>query len=468
MHGKSTRHEEFEPAIQYTAKPVSGWGGLVSFTRFCDRLAVRDVLAVALPDGRTSPNQLSVVDQILQLMMTVLAGGDRFEHVERIRHDEVVRQIVGAKRFGSASSLTRYLGNFLQSQSEHMHQTLNGMVMSMLGVLAHSDVLDLDSTVFTRYGGQEGSTKGYNPHRRGARSHQPLLAMFGQLKLIAHSWLRAGSASPHRGCEEFLKEVLAQLPADFKISAVRADAGFYSRDFLALLEERGLRYAIRAQVSPGMKKWCAGLGEWKRFGPDLEITDSIYQSPKDHVPRRVVVVREALRRVSEGVLFEIVDYEYWVIATNMDDDPRSVVSFYNKRGDCENRIKELKYDFHANGFCLRRFAGTEAAFRLICFTFNLIGLFKKIVLRDPRITLGTIRTKVFVIGAALGSSGRRTILRLGLTRRWKNEFEQLLSVIGRWSKSTAAQLTKRLNLAALEAPSPWRIRQNPMLLLVRN
>lgn len=468
MQSKVNRHEAFEPTIEYTKKPVSGWGGLVSFVRFWDRIGLREALGAALPDGRTSPNQVRVVDQVLQLMVTVLIGGQRFEHVERVRSDEVVKQIVGAKRFGSASSLTRYLGNFLQSQTEHAHQTLNSMVMRMLPGLASSDVLDLDSTVFSRYGDQEGSTKGYNPHRRGARSHQPLLAMFAGLKVIAHAWLRAGSASPHRGCEEFVKEVLAQIPGGFKISAVRADAGFYSRNFLALLEEHGLRYAIRAQMSPGLKRWCAGLKGWASFGPDVEITESNYASPKDRVPRRLVVIRKTIRRISSGVLFEIIDYEYWAIVTNMNDDSASVWSFYNKRGDCENRIKELKYDFNADGFCLQRFAGTEAAFRLICFTFNLVALFKHIALRDPRTTLATIRTKLFVIGASIGSSGRRTILRLGLIGRWKQEFDRLLATIDHCGGSTAPQFTKAFVSCDLETPSPWRLRRDPMLALIVN
>src|SRR3954454_3053938 len=36
--------------------------------------------------------------------------------------------------------------------------------------------LDLDSTVFERYGEQEGSLKGHNPRKHGRPSHHPLLA----------------------------------------------------------------------------------------------------------------------------------------------------------------------------------------------------------------------------------------------------------------------------------------------------
>ncbi len=36
--------------------------------------------------------------------------------------------------------------------------------------------LDLDSTVMTRYGNQEGVVRGYNPTKPGRPSHYPLMA----------------------------------------------------------------------------------------------------------------------------------------------------------------------------------------------------------------------------------------------------------------------------------------------------
>jgi hypothetical protein len=43
-------------ALRYTGKPVSGWGGLLAMMRYFERRGIRQVLASALPDGRTSPN----------------------------------------------------------------------------------------------------------------------------------------------------------------------------------------------------------------------------------------------------------------------------------------------------------------------------------------------------------------------------------------------------------------------------
>lgn len=465
MRGKSSRKLD-DLSVEYTSRPVSGWGGLVAIARFVDRVGLREFLVRALPDGRTSNNQVPVVDMVLQFLVTVLTGGSRFEHVERVRDDKVITRILKVGRFGSASSLTRYLGNFLQSQSEHLQVTVSALVFELIQHVSGSDVLDLDSTVFTRHGSQQGSAKGYNPHRRGARSHHPLLAMFAKTKIIAHAWLREGSASPHRGCQEFILELLSRLPATFRIEALRADSGFYSRDFMALLEERRIPYAIAAHMSPGFSTWCRSLTNWRRINSTTEIAEGMYKSPKARQVRRIIVIRDVVRRVTKDVLFEVVDYDYRAVVTSLKDDAVEVWRFYQKRGDCENRIKELKYDFNADGFCLQSFAGTEAAFRLICLLFNLVALFKATILHDRKTTLGTIRSKILVIGAALGSSARKSILRLGLQGRWRERFERLLNSIDEWSISTAAQLRNLLEDPDLEQPSCWRFRPPRLLPLV--
>jgi hypothetical protein len=77
--------------VRYTGKPVSGWGGLVAVMRYLEQRGIRQVLTRALPDGRTSPNQIPVVDMVLALFAAVLTGGRRFAHVERLRSDEVVQ-----------------------------------------------------------------------------------------------------------------------------------------------------------------------------------------------------------------------------------------------------------------------------------------------------------------------------------------------------------------------------------------
>jgi hypothetical protein len=69
--------------------------------RLWGRLGFRNLIEQVLPDGRTSPNQRSVFEIVQSLIATVLTGGNRFVHVQRIGHDGVVAAILGIQRIAS-------------------------------------------------------------------------------------------------------------------------------------------------------------------------------------------------------------------------------------------------------------------------------------------------------------------------------------------------------------------------------
>ena len=146
-------------------------------------------------------------------------------------------------------------------------------------------------------------------------------------------------------------------------------------------------------------------------------------------------------------------YSAPMVFFGLSHDPVQTWRFYNSRAEIENRIKELKEDFGAGGFCLQSFYGTEAAFRLICFLFNLVAQFKREVTQDEAPRLSTLRTKILVIGAIIGSEGRQTVLRLGLRDRWRQHFAILLERIAGLAISTVAQFTKNIGLR------PWKPRR---------
>lgn len=354
--------------ITYTDKPVSGWGGLVALIRFFDRIGIRELLAIALPDGRKSNNRVEVVDIVMTLFATVLTGGQRFAHASRIQADSVVQATLGVARMASATTLTRYFGGFVRSQVEHLSEVLGHFIMSRIPAPPLGAVLDLDSTVFTRYGKQQGSLKGYNPQKRGRPSHHPILAMLADSKVILHAWLRSGNSGTARGVKAFLAESLARLPKGFRLYALRADSGFYIDDFLCDLEQRQIPYAIAVRMTRPVQRSIFGIRDWVDFAPGLEAAELLYQAPSWNKPRRVVVVREEIAERPEArgrKLIDVPGYTFHAVVTCMALAPVELWRFYNSRADCENRLKELKDDFGAAGFCLDSFDGTEAVFRLI-------------------------------------------------------------------------------------------------------
>lgn len=432
MQEKSSRSEaSSQLEIEFTDKPVTPYGGMAVLMEYFYRIGLRALLEEALPDERTSPNATDVIDICVSFLAAVLCGADRFAHISRIRGDRALGTILDVKRVPSASTLTRYFNTFTQGKVEMMSEKLMGWTFDRLDTKACDSTLDLDSSVFTRYGLQEGAHKGYNPRKPGRPSHRPIFAVLSELKMVANLWLRSGDTADLTGLEQFLSETLAKLPEGVNVASVRADSGFHAEKAFSCFEQRGLSYAVYVRMDRRIQRTIASIGEWSvvEGDPHRETADISYQALRWDKPRRMVVVRERVRegRDNRGKkLFEVPDYTYSAVLTNMDDDAVEVWRFYNGRADVENRIKELRYDFGADGFCLDSFFGTEAALRLIAFLFNLVTLFKKTVMGSLKPTLKTIRYRIIVTGAQLGSSGRRKILRISAGGNLRTYLETLL------------------------------------------
>ncbi|MFM6073038.1 MAG: transposase, partial [Dolichospermum sp.] len=108
--------------------------------------------------------------------------------------------------------------------------------------------LDIDSSVMTRYGEQQGAKKGYNPTKKGRVSHHPLIAFIADVKLVANMWLRSGDTSSANNFLSFLDDTLTKLK-NKTISLIRLDSGFFQSDILDYLEAKTMDYIIAAKFT---------------------------------------------------------------------------------------------------------------------------------------------------------------------------------------------------------------------------
>ncbi|MDD5748851.1 MAG: transposase [Actinomycetota bacterium] len=147
--------------------------------------------------------------------------------------------------------------------------------------------LDLDSSVFTRYGSKEGAKKGYNPKKPGRPSHRPIFAILSGAKIVANLWLRSGEISCLTKIDHFMDETLAKLPSCIEITHVRADSGFHARKALSYFEGKGLKYAVYVRMDPRIQRAIASIGKWSPIDdPNREIADISYRALKWKKHRR--------------------------------------------------------------------------------------------------------------------------------------------------------------------------------------
>ena len=120
------------------------------------------------------------------------------------------------------------------------------------------------------------------------------------------------------------------------------------------------------------------------------------------------------------------NYRYSAYVTNMDLPAAEIWRLYRGRGDAENRIKELKFDFGFDSFNLNNFYATEAALIFAMIAYNLMSLFRMFVLQEKtQKTLSTLRYRTFAIGAYFVKVNDKLVLKIALNKKRREWFSGL-------------------------------------------
>ena len=430
-----------------TAKPVTPFGGLVSLIEFFNALKLGEVLGRLMPFSYTSPNAILPEQTLLAFMISIIVGARRLAHTDWLRADRALHAMLGFDRFPGTDTVRNLLKRFTQPMIEAFWRPLwRWLLVQGWTVPTEGWSLDMDSTVFQRSGHQEGAERGYNPSRPGRHTHHPLLAVLAEAPLVLHGWLRSGKAGSARGVVPFLQEALALMPADWKLRTVRADSGFFDQALLGFLEERSLPYIIVARMTRTLKAAAASIKDWTPLDAHYSTASIQLQLHGWSKPRRFVFIRELERADKSAVgrrLIEVPGYTYRIFVTNRDEEPVTLWRDYNQRACVEQRIEELKNDLAADGFCMKQFFATEAAFLSVLFAFNLLSLYQQAVgTRSERHYQrpATLRSSMFLGGAILGNRARQPVLYIAQSWGGAEKHKPLIDKVLEWRKRTSPKL----------------------------
>jgi hypothetical protein len=426
--------------IRPTHQRLSAQAGQTIFWGFLHRLKVREKLAALLPHRRTSPNALAPVEIALSFISGVLAGATKLARVSWLRSDSLLAEVMEIKRLPSPSTLSRFFAAFTKPQEGGAcWRGLWRWGMEQLSSRPGGFALDLDSTTLCHDGlRQEGVQLGYTPQGIRRCLH-PLLAVLAEAKLCVQFWLRPGRANSGNNVVGFTEELLANLPSHVRLRLIRADSGFQNERWFELLESRGLRYIVVADFSQRLQSFVRAQTRWIPTGlAGLEVADVVYESHTGLGPRRhrLILIRRQVQANPEGLgrlLLECPGYRFQALLTNLPASvgPLQVWREYNQRADMENVIKELKHGFGLGDFCCRGFYATEAALCLAVFTYNLTVLFCRRLGWLERVTIGTLRYRLFQCAGIVSRSQGQLTLRLALSAKawawWRTLWEKLLN-----------------------------------------
>jgi hypothetical protein len=401
--------------LRQTVRAVTPFGGLSVWVEFLGKIGYRQQVREHMPVHLRSPNAIAPEETFTAFLISVLAGARRFAHTGLLRADGALHALLGMKRFPTDDTIRNLFKRFRQGLVVQFYEPLWAWQLARVPKRGGGYSLDLDSTVFERYGEQEGVKRGYNPRKHGRASHHPLLAVLGEASFILHGWLRSGNTRSDSGVVEFLKEAMAKLESREWIRVVRADSGFFAQELLQYLEGLELHYIVVARLTKWLKREAARVQEWRALDETYAVGEFRLKLLGWDRERRFVVVRERLRETKRSLgrkLLEVPGYTFRVFVTNRAEAPEEIWRDYNQRACIEQRIEELKSDLAADDFCLREFFATEAAFLGILMLFNLLGEFQRASGMTGYRQPATLRVQVFLCGAILGRTGHHTVLHL--------------------------------------------------------
>lgn len=415
--------------VEYSEDKVSAWGGFSLMQKFLERVNLRKALdELALPES-TSNNRYETHAIVESFLVSVWMGCYKFSHTHVLRLDDTLKEIFGWKQVPSDTTLKRFFQKFSWEKNNEVFPEMQKWFFNEL--IFDNYTLDLDSTVITRYGDdQQGNQKGYNPTKRGRPSHHPLFAFLGNERMVVNSWLRSGDTSSAHQCEGFLSETFSILQ-NKKIGLFRADSGFCSDKILNYLEARDTPYVVAAKMHRTLQYKVSEVSTWAAIGNGIWISEMEYKASRWEKPRRVIVIRQhvELRPKASGKKLKLFNddayysnFRYHCFFTNQQLPATQIWEQYKGRGDCENRIKELKYDFALEGFNLKDFYATEAALRMVNLAYNLISLFRHVSSEGSKNQrIQTIRLNCYAVAAWMTKRGNSKVLKVAVPikkRQW--------------------------------------------------
>lgn len=326
----------------------------------------------------TPPSEL-----ILALLYPLLVGLGRIESTGILKQNGVFRFLTGLERYPDATTLRRFLLRFSQEGLETFLKFHEALRKQML-ISPRKIILDLDSTVLTVYGRQEGAEVGYNPKKRGRSSYHPLLCFEGITRDIWEGRFHPGNVHSASVAGELLKRAFAKIPSSVRQIRVRADNAFFDHEIIEFLKERRAFYAIVAKLSRPVKARLGSL-RLQQVAGETFAAEFRYQPMRWKTQERFIVIRRPIPEEPSWQLslFQMKGFTYQAIVTNLSLTPYRVWRFYNDRAEAELVIRELKEAYSLGKIPTRIWKANVAYFHLVCLAYNLLNWFNRFCLPEP-------------------------------------------------------------------------------------
>ncbi len=406
--------ESFQfPAVKHRVVEASFDGGAITtdggvlLLRQADGvLGLSAAITLALKDPR---RQASCDHQLLglvrQRLYALALGYEDLNDHEGLRQDIALQTAVERDQvLASAPTLCRFENRSDRETAVRLHEVLVAQFIGSFKRAPKKLILDFDATDDAVHGEQDGRFfHGYYDHY----CFLPLYVFCGHQLLV--SYLRPSNidgAKHSWAILSLLVQRLRQVWPGVKI-IFRGDSGFCRWKMLRWCDRHGIGYIVglaknqrlhaRTKTLQAEAAECfAATGSKVRWFTELQYAAKSW----DH-PRRVIA---KIEHSSHGA-----NPRY--VVTNLKGDPQRLYDhLYCARGDMENRIKESQLDMFGGRTSCQHWWPNQFRLLLSSLAYTLIEAIRRLALKGTELArayVGTIRLKLFKIGAVILKNTRR-------------------------------------------------------------
>ena len=404
----------FKPVeIQATAPNISSDGGLLLLQKLNERHGLTKRFASCISDPRTGDVEHTLEKMVAQRVYAITQGWEDCNDFGALRQDPLYSLALGSMP-ASQPTLSRFENwvdyKALRKMSDEL---VDVFIARHKGSPPKRIVIDIDATEDPTHGQQEFQffNKFYDCH-----CYLPLM-VFGMcdgspMEILA-AVLRPGNAHSGKRAGAILWRLARRLKESLPKTKilVRADGGFSSPEFYTVCESMELDYLVCIPTNQILERNAEPLMVQAREERDManeaarvygEFSYSAGSWKKKE--RRVIAKAEALPG-KDNARF---------VVTNLSHDPKVLYEIYCLRGECENRIKEMKLDLASGRTSCSSFAANAFRLMLHALAFALLSMVRDHLAGTDlaKCTIGQIRLKLLKIAAIVEQSTRRILIRL--------------------------------------------------------
>jgi hypothetical protein len=431
-------HPEAPVIVEFDAPEISSDGGALLLRQLDDRLGLTAGFSKCLLEDRDGQRvRHSRQEQVRQRIFQIALGYEDCNDADRLRQDPMLKTVCDRaphdpQGLSSQPTLSRFENAQDGAALRRLMVSLETRYVQDLPADTKQVILDIDSTDDETHGAQQLSFfSGFYRHYM----YHPLMIFDGESGQLISALLRPGHVHASRGAAGLLRRVIRQVKQRFPQAqiAVRGDSGFCTPHLLETLEQ------LNAEL--GDVEYLFGLAKnpalLKKAAPAMSQAEELFRSRREKAQCFSSFFYAAgswsrPRYVAAKAEHSALGANPRFVISTLEGFPADLLyRAYCERGQCENRIKDLKNALQADRLSCSSFKANFFRLLLHAGAYRLLQALRQQVAEQSAVLghaqFDTLRLRFLKVAALVTQSARRILIRLPRAFPWAEVFRHLAS-----------------------------------------